>query len=240
MFLNGGIMAKKMCALCGENLATTKDHIPPRGLYPKPRPNGINLHTVPACTGCNNDAQKEDEEFKVFIGFSTGEFRGNRDQVIDWIAKTIGANRRIAHQIFSSKHNIYAQRQSRILEPAVAITFNADNYCKVIKRIIRALYWRQTGNYLGKDTEINIFPHQGMKLSFAKSMKELMDCLEPHKLNGDTFAYKVHFSDDGTSVWGMQFFRKHTVFGYAEAPKHNNRLQPTPYSVRSAPAFRRA
>lgn len=105
-------MAKKMCALCGENLATTKDHISPRGFYPKPIPNGINLHTVPACTGCNNDTQKEDEEFKVFIGFSTGEFRGNRDQVIDWIAKTIGANRRIANQIFSSKRDVYAQRQS--------------------------------------------------------------------------------------------------------------------------------
>ena len=30
-----------LCALCGDNLATTMDHIPPRGIYPKPRPNDI-------------------------------------------------------------------------------------------------------------------------------------------------------------------------------------------------------
>lgn len=82
MFLQRGPMAN-LCALCGENPATTKDHIPPQGIYPKPRDNDINFNTVPAYSNCNNGAAVEDEEFKVLMGFTTGEFHENPEVVID-------------------------------------------------------------------------------------------------------------------------------------------------------------
>lgn len=214
-------MSNQLCVHCGENYATTDDHIPPRGIYPKPRPNNIKLHTVPACEECNSGAGVEDEEFKVFVGLSTGEFRDNQYQVIDSIAKTVGSNQKIANQIFRSKIDVYARSGSFVYRPAVTVTFNSGNYCKVIQRIVRGLYWRQTSKFLGKTTKINVFPLDEMKNEFFKSMQELMDCLQSHRLNQDTFIYKVRFIEDGTSIWGMQFFGRHTVFAYAEAPEHN-------------------
>jgi len=211
------MMTQQLCVYCGENFANTKDHIPPQGIYPKPRPNDLKLHTVPACEECNSGSGVEDEEFKVFMGFSNGGFRDDQDRIIDWIAKTVGSNQKIANQIFSTKINGYARLRSSIYEPVVAVTFNAENYAKVIQRIVRGLYWRQTKKLLGKATNIHVFPYDEMRLDFAESMKELMDCLQPYALNMDTFIYKVHFSEDGTSIWGMQFFGKHTVFAYAEA-----------------------
>ncbi len=77
----------------------------------------------------------------------------------------------------------------------------------------------QKGEALGHKPRIYIFPAQNMKPNFARSMMELMNCLGPHSLNKGTFTYKVQFCEDGTSIWGMQFFKKHTVFGYAEAPE---------------------
>jgi len=97
-----------LCALCGKNTATTKDHIPPQGIYPKPRDNNINFNTVPACVECNNGSSVEDEEFKVLMGISTGVHHENPDIVIDSIARTLGNNQQIANQIFSTKQNVYA------------------------------------------------------------------------------------------------------------------------------------
>ena len=48
-----------------------------------------------------------------------------------------------------------------------------------------------------------------------------MGMLPPRKLNKDTFAYKSAIDDDGSSIWGMQFFGRHTVFAVTEPPRHN-------------------
>lgn len=208
-----------LCALCGKNAATTKDHIPPQGIYPKPRANDINFNTVPACSDCNNGSAVEDEEFKVLIGISTGESHDNPDVVIDWIARTIGKNQKISNQIFSTKQNVLAYLRGPILEPAVAVTFDGEKYRKVISRIIRGLYWLQKGHALGCNPKISVFPENSIKPEFARSMMSLMNYLGAHPLNKGTFIYKVHFCEDGTSIWGMQFFKRHTVFAFAESPE---------------------
>ncbi len=214
-------MPSKLCAICGNKPATTDDHIPPKGIYPKPRDNDSNLNTVPACSECNNEASPGDEEFKVFIGFSTGEFRQNTDAVLNSMARTVGGNWKIARQIFSTKADVYARLHGVVAEPAVAVEFSGKNICAVFDRIIRGLYWMEKGKALGLSPKIRIFPFHSMDVAFHRSMKELMDCLEPKKLNKDSFIYKVCFLEDGSSIWGIQFFNvsQTTTFAYAEAPK---------------------
>lgn len=208
-----------LCALCGENSTTTKDHIPPQGIYPKPRDNDINFNTVPACSSCNNGAAVEDEEFKVLIGLSTGEFHENPDVVVDSIARTAEKNRRIANQIFNAEQNVFACLHGSILEPAVAVKFDGEKYHKVISRIVRGLYWQQKGHALGLKPKIKVFQAHRIKPEFASSLEDIMSHLKPHPLNKGTFVYKVQFFNDGKSIWGMQFFERHTVFAVADSPE---------------------
>lgn len=51
------------CYLCGSTENLTRDHIPPKCLFSKPRPG--NLYTVPCCYRCNNSASKEDEYLRL-------------------------------------------------------------------------------------------------------------------------------------------------------------------------------
>jgi len=55
------------CYSCGVALIAgvnrTVDHVPPKGLFSKPRPN--NLLTVPACLSCNNSKSDDDEFFRL-------------------------------------------------------------------------------------------------------------------------------------------------------------------------------
>lgn len=53
----------KECYLCGATSDLTRDHLPPKSFFPKPRPN--NLITVACCKTCNNNFSKDDEYFRV-------------------------------------------------------------------------------------------------------------------------------------------------------------------------------
>lgn len=213
-------MNKQLCALCGVNEATTKDHLPPKGIYPKPI-NIANMHKVPACLSCNGGGSKEDEEFKVFMGLETGEFRENKDKLISSMAGTVKHNNRLASQIFSSAKNTYAKYRGPIAEKVVSIEFSSDAYYAVISRIVRGLYWRENEVPLGLTAKIDVFQSYNLSSDMAQSFKELMDMLPPNKLNNDTFHYKTVTYEDGASMWGIQFFGRHTVFAITEAPRHN-------------------
>ena len=51
----------QLCIYCQTNPGGTVDHVPPKGLFPKPRPS--NLITVPACNQCNQGFKNDDEYF---------------------------------------------------------------------------------------------------------------------------------------------------------------------------------
>lgn len=211
-------LKKTLCAICGTNEATTKDHIPPKSLYPTPRDNDINLNTVPACKACNNGASSDDEVFKVLVGIDTGEHQGSPQKIIDSLAKTISKNGRVARQIFASNERIYTKLNGPLLEPAVAVTFDFEQYERVINRIICGLYWMETGRAMPSEATVQVLPGNQIQQSLAVEIMELMHQLPLRKLNKETFAYRCHIPSEGTQAWGMQFFGRHTTFAFVSPP----------------------
>lgn len=61
------------CIYCGSTEKPTDDHIPPKSLFAKPRPN--NLMTVPSCESCNKGFQLDDDYFYMLMqtGAETSE-----------------------------------------------------------------------------------------------------------------------------------------------------------------------
>lgn len=60
-----GAIDNTRCVYCGTTSASTRDHIPPKCLFPTPRPS--DLITVPACAKCNSSASKDDEYFRLVL-----------------------------------------------------------------------------------------------------------------------------------------------------------------------------
>ena len=206
----------KLCVMCGKEKATTVDHVPPKGIYPKPRPNNIQLNTVPACRKCNNESSAEDEIFKILIGLETGEHRENSDSVIESMVKTLDSNKRLAKEIFSTAKNVSFINELGMVSEATAVPFDTENYSKVISKMVRGLYWQEKGEILSENAKITVYPFRAMNPQFAESIKQLMNTLQPKFLNSKTFVYKVYFSEENYSVWGMQFFNEHKSFAYLE------------------------
>lgn len=53
------------CYLCDSSEDVTRDHIPPSGFFPDPKPS--NLITAPCCRKCNESYSKDDEAFRAWI-----------------------------------------------------------------------------------------------------------------------------------------------------------------------------
>ncbi len=64
------------CCYCGTKEATTRDHVPPKAIFNKPRPD--DLITVPCCFECNNQASSFDEKFKAYLGMHIARQGGER------------------------------------------------------------------------------------------------------------------------------------------------------------------
>src|SRR5213078_104682 len=58
------------CVYCGQVLWLTKDHVPPRCIFPPPLPE---LVTVPCCMHCNRSASKDDEYFRMMVALRENE-----------------------------------------------------------------------------------------------------------------------------------------------------------------------
>ncbi len=54
-----------ICYLCGSSENLTRDHVPPKGFFPDPKP--TNLISVPCCQACNVGFSADDEAFRAWI-----------------------------------------------------------------------------------------------------------------------------------------------------------------------------
>lgn len=177
----------------------------------------IDTHQQPGrrvtATHCNNAGSADDEQFKLIIGLSTGEYRENPDQVIDSLAGTIGKNMRLARQVLTKQERGYGHRfGNAVVEPLVAVPFDREAYSRVIQRIVRGLYWQQSAQILRPDAEIQIIPAQSVTPELGAPIKLLLSRATRVELNNATFVYKFILEDDDASFWGLQFFDKHFVF----------------------------
>jgi hypothetical protein len=82
------------CYLCGKKASETpdgrltRDHIPPKNLFPPPLPE--DLITVPCCYECNNAAHKDDEYLRFLSGLYNTSAMGKQI----WKEKVVGSTLR--------------------------------------------------------------------------------------------------------------------------------------------------
>lgn len=75
------------CALCGNEAELTREHIPPKGIFLKPRPK--NTITVFSCEKCNQDTKLDDEYFRFWV---TAGAHPNSKLSEVWKNKVVGSS----------------------------------------------------------------------------------------------------------------------------------------------------
>ena len=177
------------CAYCGHP-ATSKDHVPPKCIFPRERDD---LITVPACNAHNGERSRLDALLLEFLGLFAAQVEPFNHELWERAWKSIKRSRR---DRILRERLVHDQRSSLAVVGVEAAPFIAS-----IKFIARGLYWHHTGACLGLDTRISG--------SMWRPDVELpmLSRFTSRSIAKGQFVYAFGVAEDGpkTSAWYMQF-----------------------------------
>lgn len=195
------------CVICGERAAVTRDHVPPKNLFPKPRPN--DLVTVPACSECNNGSSVEDEDFRTYLSFQIGLQSHLTEKLwFDGAKKSLERRKSLQQQIIASLRPIMVETKTGITSET-AFEVPERVYVRVFERVVRGLYFHHFKKILGKEVPISISPLVGIDDNSLKLLEEI-----PVAAIGDpafVYKYAVASDDENSSLWVMQLYEAHWI-----------------------------
>jgi hypothetical protein len=201
---------KDECYLCGAP-ATTCDHIPPLGLFPKPRP--TNLITVPACRTCNHGKSLDDEYFRNVVAASSDDSPQSlnllHQRIIPRFRKKPGLILELLKSIEwvdeLSPGGIYLGRRR-------ALGFDRNRIQAVIDKLVRGLFFNHAKRRLATNYVVDEF-------LYNPPIKDpLMDALVQIPLvkigDGSVFNYRYHLPDSlgYESYWFLMFYNDKSLF----------------------------
>lgn len=203
-----GKKTNQLCVFCGADRATTRDHVPPKGIFNKPWPS--DLITVPCCLKCNNGASKNDEKFKAYLGMHVARFGGEAEKLFkEGVLRTTNHNRSLRQEIIKNTSPVYTTTKSGIITgKAKAILWDSDAHDKTIERITKGLFYHHFGKILPKDVLIDTF-------WFKEPSQENEFYMEVVSIAKGAFIYRYAKTVDTeySSIWFFEFYGGHFAGG---------------------------
>lgn len=201
-------MANQSCIYCGKKAASTKDHVPPKSFFPKPRP--TNLITVPSCEKCNRNYGKDDERVRnIITSIDTTEVHPAIQQQIAKkrersYSRTEGWSN-VQHLLASIRIADCYSVSGAYLGKAPAFDLDQEIIDRFIERMMRALLFYENGI---EYTELQI------KWKKSLDIKEVPSELRSFLLNGQVkaigdgvFTYVGYYiPGSANSLWLMNFY----------------------------------
>ncbi|MDH3690386.1 MAG: hypothetical protein OEU36_12990 [Gammaproteobacteria bacterium] len=209
----------KVCTYC-EKPATSADHVPPKLLFAKPRPE---LITVPSCLSCNQSASLDDEYFRAVIAMEekAGEHsEAKRIHATIWRSLQKPRKKRFRHALLSSIREVDHTSPGGIyLGKARAYNVDLTRLTRVVERITRGLFLHHTGRRLPLHCTIDAFSPRGLSGKDSTAPQTMLELVEQTRANqmytigNDVFCYRYAVSAEqkNSSVWvfvvyqGMSF-----------------------------------
>jgi len=191
-----------ICFNCGKP-ATTRDHIPPKNLFAKPRPS--NLITVPACLTCNNNTKKDDEYFRLAVASAEGTnqaaWRVVQQRVLPRYQERPALLKKFVDESISvdrfSSAGIYAGK-------GIAYELERPRTQPIINKIVRGLFLTVTGEVL----DGSIINNYVVNPEFNDDFKNIICSLPFTDIGDGAFSYRYFMSPDRPreSFWFLMFY----------------------------------
>ena len=200
------------CVYCGKVGPITMDHVPPRLLFPDPKPA---LITVPSCLKCNNSASKDDEYFRLVV--SLREDVGGQADMSGVLASVIRSAQKANAPGLRATINNLIQPKARFSEAGLilgmhpAVTTDLVRLGRVASRIVTGLFFHETKKRLGASHMAQACLREGFdEAEFVRGLNVIVRSFNPQpKTGGSVFKYWVGFpkpEDPNFSVWLLLFY----------------------------------
>lgn len=187
--------------MCG-GVATTRDHIPPRGLFPAPRPH--NLVTVPACEKCNHGSSLHDEYFRLTVATGSRSSPQSFSLLQQRILPRMSKNPALIAELMRSVHWAPVRSEGGIfLGHAPVFPIDRPRIQIVIEKIVKGLYYHRNKRRLPSDQVVTPFLYNP---TIEKQFQEAITLLPLYNVgDGSVFSYR-YLMGDGPSPMSYWFF----------------------------------
>jgi len=200
-----------VCAICGNNEATTRDHVPPKSIFPKPRPD--NLITVPACVDCNNGSSELDDLFKVYLSMhAAGESEIARRLFTEKTARTLERNQALLSQIAEESKGLQIEDEKGNLVTRTGVLWNSEAHDSIIERTIRGLFFHHAGTIVPEGTVLKVQWLRGVPEDIEQKIGLFTEvCIGEDQV---IYKYLIYEEDPRYSLWLFEFYGAHWASGH--------------------------
>ncbi len=206
------------CAYCGASGMLEDDHVPPKNLFPKPRPN--DLITVPACPACHRQTSKDDEYFRLKICMSeqvadNGSARQARKSILRSLERSEATGLRKA--FLADCRPACVEMESGSVDQHLAFDVDLRRLFRVVERTVRGLVYHETKQRVKPYYDVQVHSDDSLADTPADVFQELHNTIllplsraSPRQVARGDFAYRwMRASDDAnSSAWGLTFYRQ--------------------------------
>jgi len=231
------------CAYCGKP-ATTLDHVPPQGLFAKPR---VGLIKVPACQECNNLASRDDEFLKR-LSLTLGADRSqDAVQASQSVLRSLQypEAQKMKEDLYGTIRPVQLPSSTGLsrLESSFKMTLDGERMGRIIRKVVRGLYFHVKGKRLPSKylVETHVVGQEVPTAAFRENESHILAF--PEIVVGDrafTFRHIISPEDEFLSVWRLEFYGVTRYMGYTLLRDGSETtfvgLQDLPSSSATAPA----
>jgi hypothetical protein len=199
----------KICAYCGQNTATTKDHVFPLCLFTQPLP--ANMITVPACDQCNNSKSGDDHYVRDMLVTDYRTFHNST-------AKSLVMGHVTRSAVYGSSEIATAARlHSEVVEMITESGIYVGDYYKVplqsqrveeaFRMMLRGLYHYHFKQRLGDDLALDTKFVTPQQAQYLWEMLQHVPFSGPfQKGNIVTYAFCSPVGSPSDTVWLICFY----------------------------------
>jgi hypothetical protein len=207
------------CVYCGGRDDLTDDHVPPECIFPKPRP--ANLVKVRGCKSCNCGASKDDEHFRMMlcmseeVGEST-EAQKHWPVILRALRRPQASGMKTA--LLRSMHPVGVMTPGGLfLGTQVGFNVSLERIFRVVKRIVRGLYFKERGQRLPEGYDVLVhcddtlisMPSAGLEHLHQRVLLPLA-ATDPKIIAAGVFFYRYLAAEDNpaASAWALTFYER--------------------------------
>lgn len=203
-----------MCIYCGNKPGSTRDHVPPKSLFPKPRP--VNMLTVPCCDDCQARFKKDEDVFMAWITIGPAiESRAGKPLWEQKLKRTFEKDRGVNEIIRRSCKPVDLKTPAGIyLGKGLASSIDHERKNNVLGKIVRGLFWVEYNERLPEDVAIEIY---GVSRTGEDIENLSARTYEGKAIGEGIFEYRYARAPESfESYWVMSFFRRNYFFAIVD------------------------
>lgn len=196
-----------ICVICGTRLASTSEHLPPRGFF---KGTSGQFRTVPACKECNNGSSQDDEILRNYISLQIGkQTEASKKLWENGALRSLNRSQRIRSNLFENMYETKSFDNHDKKQICLSFLVPTDLYQRVFERVTKGYFFLHSGKLLPQKTPI--------KINLLNTPPDLslheFQILEYHSFSEEIFEYRFGFDPDNfcNSLWLFTVHKSHWI-----------------------------